>query len=146
MDDFRYWHEVEVRFADLDSLGHVNNATYFTYFETARANYFSALELWDGTDMASLGVIVAHAACDFRRPIGYGQTVRVGVATSRLGRKSFDLTYRIASQTGEVLAEGVTIMVHYDYQAGRSTEMPDRWRRTLAEFDGLDSAGAGNRP
>ncbi|HEX9798450.1 MAG TPA: thioesterase family protein [Anaerolineales bacterium] len=140
MDDFRFWHEVEVRFADIDSLGHVNNAMYFTYMETARAAYFGALELWDRQDMQSLGVILAHAACDFRRPIGYGQSIRVGVAASRLGTKSFDLKYRLTAQDGELFAEGVTTMVHYDYQNNRSVAMPDRWRRTLAEFDGLPTA------
>ena len=38
--DFRFWHALAIRWADIDSMGHVNNATYFTYFEAVRIEFF----------------------------------------------------------------------------------------------------------
>lgn len=139
MTEFRYYHPIEVRYADLDSFRHVNNARYFTYMEQARASYLQELGLWDGREMTSLGVILAQASCQYRHAIQYGDSVRVGVATTKLGRKSLQMVYRLEDPEGAVFAEGVTTLVAYDYQAGRSRPIPEGWRTRITEFEGLPS-------
>jgi acyl-CoA thioester hydrolase len=137
MTDFRFYHPIEVRYADLDSFHHVNNARYFTYMEQARASYFQLLGLWDGHDLDQLRIILAKAACDYRRPIAYGDSIRVGVATVRMGNKSFDIRHSIQLDTGEVCAEGDSTLVAYDYSRGRSVPVFEEWRERIAEFEGL---------
>lgn len=137
MVEFNFFHPVEVRYADLDALRHVNNARYFTYMEQARASYLQALHLWDGRDMASLGVIVAQASCQYRRAIQYGDAVLVGVATVELGEKSIHMVYRLEGDEGTLFAEGRTTLVAYDYGAQKSIAIPEDWRRTLSFFEGL---------
>jgi acyl-CoA thioester hydrolase len=67
---------IQVRFRDLDALGHVNNAVYLTYLEVARAAYFSRLE----PDWVGKGhFILARAEVDFLRPILLEDPVEVGV-------------------------------------------------------------------
>ncbi len=95
MPVFRFYHPIEVRYADIDAQRHVNNVAFFAYMESARARYLQHLGLWDGKDFLKIGIIVAEAACTYKAAIGYGQPLRVGVRTARLGNKSLELHYTI---------------------------------------------------
>jgi acyl-CoA thioester hydrolase len=136
--DFRFYHPVEVRYADIDAQRHVNNVAFFAYMESARARYLQHLGLWDGKDFLEIGIIVAEAACTYKAAISYGQPLRVGVRTARLGNKSLELHYTIEdADTGQEMAAGRTIQVAYDYQANQTIPVPEAWSRAVAGFEGL---------
>jgi acyl-CoA thioester hydrolase len=142
--EFRFYHPIEVRYADIDAQRHVNNVAYFAYMESARARYLQHLGLWDGKDFLKIGIIVAEAACTYKAAIGYGQPVRVGVRTMRLGNKSLELHYAIEdAETGQEMAAGRTIQVAYDYHTNQTIPVPETWRRAIAAFEGLAQAEAG---
>ncbi|MCU0476436.1 MAG: acyl-CoA thioesterase [Anaerolineae bacterium] len=67
-EGFRHRYVMPVRYGDIDSLGHVNNAKYLTYIEQARIIYVRDLALWDGK-LADFGIIMARAEVDYRSPI-----------------------------------------------------------------------------
>ena len=127
MDGFDFVHREAVRFRDLDGMGHVNNAVFMTYMETARLNYFRSLGLGDNP---LEGMILARAEVDFRSPIELGEQIEVGVRTGRIGTKSFDLEQEVRAD-GRVAAEGKFVLVAYDYSANRSQEIPASWRQRL---------------
>ena len=144
MPEFRFYHPVEVRYADIDAQRHVNNVAFFAYMESARARYLQHLGLWDGKDFLKIGIIVAEAACTYKAAIGYGQPLRVGVRTARLGNKSLELHYTIEdAETGQEMATGRTIQVAYDYHANQTIPVPDAWRRAIAAFEALAPAESG---
>jgi acyl-CoA thioester hydrolase len=128
MDGFDFVHREAVRFRDLDGMGHVNNAVFMTYMETARLNYFRSLGLGDNPLER---MILARAEVDFRSPIELGEQVEVGVRTGRIGTKSFDLHQEIRAD-GRLAAEGKFVLVAYDYTTNRSQEIPEGWRDVLA--------------
>lgn len=137
MTEFRFFHDIEVRYADIDAQRHVNNAQYFVYMEQARAKYAEHLGLWSGEDFDNIGFILAEQSCTYKIPITYRQTLRVGVRTARLGRKSFELHYSIQdAETQEELASGRTVLVAYDYRAARSIPLPDEWRKNMTAYEG----------
>lgn len=128
MDGYRFVHEESVRFSDIDGFGHVNNAVFSTYLEQARLGWFGRYAA--GEPMPLRDVILARTEIDFRSPLVFGETVAIGVRPSRLGRKSFELEYEL--RAGErLVAEAKSVLVGYDYDAGRSVEVPERWRRRL---------------
>lgn len=146
MTDFRFFHPIDVRYADIDAQRHVNNVAYFAYMESARARYLQHLGLWDGRDFLRIGIILAETSCSYKASIRYGQPVRVGVRTVRLGTKSLELHYSLQdAQTGEEMASGRSIQVAYDYPSHQSIAIPDAWRRAITTFDGLtpEQGGAG---
>lgn len=144
MPEFRFFHSIEVRYADIDAQRHVNNVAFFSYMESARARYIQQLGLWDGKDFLGIGIIVAEATCTYKAPAAYGQPLRVGVRTVRLGNKSLELHYTIEDAvTGQEMASGRTIQVAYDYLANRAIPLPENWRRILAEFERLTPAESG---
>jgi len=122
-------HREPVRFRDLDAMGHVNNAVFLTYIESARFAYL--LHLGAAETLEDMNIIVARIEIDFRAPVGLGEEVEVSVHASRFGRKSFDLDY-VLRVGGTVVAEAKSVLVAYDYGKGQAVELPEEWREKLA--------------
>lgn len=121
----------------MDAMGHVNNAKYLTYIETARVNYFrDVLSLQvEGTQHS---VILAKATVDFRVPIMMGDEVTVYTRCNRIGNKSFDLEYEMV-RTGKVEPEIVglahTVLVAFDYEQQATIAVLDKWKKAIEEFE-----------
>jgi acyl-CoA thioester hydrolase len=122
-------HRERVRFRDLDALGHVNNAVFLTYIESARIAYL--LDLGVASGVEDLGIIVARVEIDFRSPLELGEEVEITVRASRFGTKSFDLEHELRAG-GRVVAEAKTVCVGYDYGSGETVPIPVAWRERLA--------------
>ena len=127
MDGYPFVYDDSVRFKDLDAMGHVNNAVFLTFMESARIAYLSALGAGDDPLQ---NLILARAEVDFRSPITFGDEIQVGVRTSRVGTKSFELEYEVRA-SGRVAAEGRSVLVGYDYESRASVEIPEDWRAFL---------------
>jgi acyl-CoA thioester hydrolase len=128
VDGFPFVYRDTVRFRDLDGMGHVNNAVFLTYMESARIAFLSSLGAGNNPQKS---LILARAEADFRSPISFGEEVEVGVKTSRVGTKSFELVYEVRAD-GRLAAEGKSVLVGYDYERGASVEIPAEWRDWLA--------------
>jgi len=122
-------HREAVRFRDLDVMGHVNNAVFLTYIESARVAYLQ--HLGEAATLEDMSIIVARIEIDFRAPVGFGEEVEIAVRASRFGGKSFDLEY-VVRVGGTVVAEAKSVLVSYDYDKGEAVELPDEWREKLA--------------
>ncbi|MGC8876663.1 acyl-CoA thioesterase [Thermus sp.] len=130
MEGFPVVVPVQVRFRDLDALGHVNNAVYLTYFEVARVAYFRRLK----EDWLERGhFILARAEVDFLRPIHLEDPVAVGVRVVRLGRSSFEMEYRVEAR-GEEAARGRTVQVWLE--GGRPAPLPEAIRERIRALEG----------
>jgi acyl-CoA thioester hydrolase len=125
VEGFPYVHRETVRFRDVDELGHVNNAVFLTYLEEARIGFL----LPRGADAS--GMILARVEIDFRAPLRSGDELEIGVRPVGVGTKSFELEYEI--RTGDtVAAVAKTVLVSFDYETGRTVEVPQAWREALA--------------
>ncbi len=122
-------HRERVRFRDLDPMGHVNNAVFLTYIESARVAFL--LDLGAATSLETMSIIVARIEIDFRAPVSLGDEVEIRVRASRFGEKSFDLDYELRVG-GRVVAEAKSVLVAYDYDRGEAVEIPEEWREQLA--------------
>jgi len=144
MPEFRFYHPIEVRYADIDAQRHVNNAAFFSYMETARSHYLQHIGLWDGKDFTTIGIILAEGTCTYRAPAAFGQLLRVGVRTARLGTKSLEIHHTIEdTDTGQEIAAGKAILVAYNYHSNQTIPLPESWRRVIAAFEKLTPAESG---
>ncbi len=140
MPDFRFKHPIEIRYGDIDAQRHVNNARHFTFMEQARAQYLIELGLWRAQDFDQIGIILAEQSCRYIQPITLEQSIQVAVRTSRIGQKSIETEYSIQDRLcGEEFAVGKAILVAYDYQEKSSILVPEEWRKTLADYEGLNA-------
>jgi acyl-CoA thioester hydrolase len=140
MLSYRFIVPVEVRYADLDPQGHVNNARHLTFFEQARIQYLINLGLFaTGQSYMDMGLIIAEARVTYLAPVYFGQDVRVGTRTTRLGDKSLTVEHTLFDgATGVELATASTVLVAYDYRAEKSMPLPDEWREKIMAFEGLE--------
>ncbi len=135
--DYKVWEKVLVRWGDMDALGHVNNARFFTYCESARIRYFAAVELGE-LEAERTGPSVVTATCNFPRQVRHPATLEVGVRATRVGNSSFTLEYGIFPEgEDDPVADGSSVVVWTDYRAGRSVPLPDTLRATLRDLDGV---------
>ncbi len=138
MGYFHFYHPIEIRYADIDAQGHVNNAKYLTYMEQARMAYLLHLGVWDGASFMEIGTILARAEVNYLAPTRLLQPVRVGVRVSRLGNKSLTMLYSLQdAQTGQELATGESVVVTYNYHQHLSIPIPDAWRKAITELEKL---------
>jgi acyl-CoA thioester hydrolase len=126
-----------VRWADMDAMGHVNNAAYFTYCESARMSYFQAIHLEEHRQGPEHGPALVTATCNFHRQVHYPADLEVGARTTEIGRKSFTLEYRIRrTDTGEVVADGTSVVVWVDYAEGKAIPLPESLKEEIGRFEG----------
>jgi acyl-CoA thioester hydrolase len=124
-----FTHREAVRFRDLDPMGHVNNAVFLTYIESARVAFLQ--HLGAAATLEDMNIIVARIEIDFRAPVRLGDEVSISVHASRFGEKSFDLQYELRVG-GQVVAEAKSVLVSYDYEKRKPMALPDEWREKLA--------------
>jgi len=130
---------IQIRFADTDMLGHVNNANYLTYMELARMSYFAEV-VGDAVDWSQEGVILAKATLDYRRPVYLEDRLFVYLGIDHISSKSFNFSYRfIVEKDGEEIlcCEGSTIMVCFHYTQNKSIVMPDAWKERIKAYEGM---------
>ena len=124
--------ELEVRYRDIDSVGHVNNAVYVTYLEQVRTRYIE--DVLD-VDVVDPGFVIANINIDYKRPIRFGETVRVGVRVTDLGTSSILMDYEIYAD-GERAATADTVMVPFDPETDSSRPVPEEWREAIEAHEG----------
>jgi acyl-CoA thioester hydrolase len=132
--EFPFVHWLTVRFRDLDSLGHVNNAVYATYLESARIDFYQHLT---GLPLEQLNIILAELTISYKAPAFFNDSLAIGVRIGSFGTKSFTMEYAIARASDEALiASGRSVLVTYDYKAGKTMPVPEDLRRRVAELQG----------
>lgn len=147
--DFAYEHPLEVRFADTDAFGHVNNATYLSYFEAARAGYYARVTgapFMTGAHGAAHTFVLAEAQIAYRSPVLFGEPLLAGCRFAWVGRTSFGIEYRIRaleSSVGKsrVVADGTSVQVMFDLERNRITRVPADLIEMFEEFEGRPIPG-----
>ncbi len=132
MNKKRFTINQSVRFRDIDALGHVNNAIYFTYMEEARKEFF--MQIFNLSSAEGFPFILANISCNFNRPVRFeDKSVSVDIWVSKLGRKSFTFKYNIYSQTEPSLAFATaeSVQVFYDYHSNKTIEIPTAFKEKV---------------
>lgn len=92
-ENFRWWMQIASRWADCDAYGHVNNAVYYSWFDTALTTMAIERGILRAPGQTSIGLCIA-SSCEFLAPIEFPQTVDVGVRLGHIGGSS--LRYELA--------------------------------------------------
>jgi acyl-CoA thioester hydrolase len=144
LDRFRHKIRIQLRFKDLDSMGHVNNANHLTYFELARVSYFHEV-VKEEIDWHRQGIILARMEIDYKSPILLDDEVWVYVRVSGFGRTSFSMEYIVVSNRSEgtvVAASGKSVQVCFDYSRNLPIEVPASWKSRVEGFELPDQSNA----
>jgi len=139
---------LQVRYADLDTYGHVNNAVHLSYFEGARIAYMGALAEAAGLggavgewDAGGAGFVIAEATVRYKFPVRLPDDLLCGISIRTVSRRSFVWDYDLRAgapgyEDGRPLAEGTTVQVFYDLETGASRPRPDWFLSAAASLEG----------
>jgi acyl-CoA thioester hydrolase len=129
--DYRWFRPVTARWMDNDVYGHVNNAHYYSYFDTVINRYLierGGLDIHAG---AVVGFVVS-SACDFFRPVAFPDDLEVGLRVDRVGRSSVHYGVgAFAAGDDAARASGTVVHVFVDRGESRPVEVPEPVRRAL---------------
>ena len=126
-----------VQWGEQDAFGHVNNAVFFRWFESARVEYLGRCGLWGKRDADGVGPILATISCNYRQQLVYPATVEVSAWVSRIGRSSMTMDHAVRiQQTQALVADGSSVIVTFDYRQQKSVPVPDDIRRAIEQQEG----------
>ena len=123
---------ITVDFGDVDMMGHVNNARYFTYLESARTEFIFSHVF--RSKPQKMGMIIAHAELDYKSPSQWRDKLEIRLRTSSVGKSSWTYEYEIVNEeSGQVVATGNTVQVTFDYENQKVIAIPKPFKQELLE-------------
>jgi acyl-CoA thioester hydrolase len=136
--DFRYHHDIRVRFADTDLQAIVFNANYLTYYDVAWTEYFRALG-FEWKDLLALGVdtVLARTTLEFKSPARFDEILEVHTRVSKIGTTSLTFEFEIYPQGEDRLINSASsLYVCVDPKTLKSTPVPELLRERIDAFEG----------
>ncbi|TJZ75771.1 acyl-CoA thioesterase [Rhodococcus oryzae] len=128
---------VPTRWADNDHYGHVNNVTYYSYFDTAVNGWLMSTVGVDIRDLPAIGV-VAETSCRYHSELSFPDQLQVGLSVARLGARS--IVYALAIfRVGErgaldLAATGRFVHVYIDAQTRKPVAIPEEIRDAVSQL------------
>lgn len=117
--------KIQIRFSDIDAMGHVNNAIYLHYFEKARLDFFSQFIPKDW-NWHKNGLLLAKNEVEYFFPVGLNDEIYVETNCTKIGNKSFELEYSLFNGD-KLCCKGKSILVCYNYNAKETINIPNEW-------------------
>lgn len=134
-DAFKFGLPVQIRFNDLDPLGHVTNAVYHVYYNLVSEEYFEQVVKRPQED-SKVNFVVATVTVDFLKPIFYHSKILAQMRIPSLGRKSFRFEARLVdAQDGSLYSFCSGVNVCYSVVQQTSIPLPEAWREKIADFE-----------
>lgn len=132
---FRHRLPLQIRFNDIDMLGHLNNGAYLEFMDLGKTHYFKAV-MPDGIDMKRINVVVVNINCDFFAPTYFEEPIEVHTAVTSISQHSFRMEQRIVnSVTGQVKCIGRTVMAGFDPATAQGAEIEPSWVNALTAYE-----------
>ncbi len=132
---FKHETELQLRFNDIDMMGHVNNAVYQNYFDYAKVQYFNEV-LGSEVDWQKSGLVLAKITLEYLNPIFLEEPILVRSKTTKLGNKSMTLFQEIINaKTLETKATGLSIMVGFNFHTQQAIEIDERWKTLILAYE-----------
>lgn len=133
---YSFFHQLRVRWAEVDRQGIVFNGHYLTYFDVAITEYWRAIDLPypDGVAESGSDLYVVKASINYKGSAEYDDILDIGVHVSRIGLSS--ITFQLGVfREGALLVEGEVVYVNADPETRRPAPVPDKIRHAIEHFE-----------
>jgi len=127
---------ISIRFRDIDSMGHVNNAVFFTFFEEGRKAFLN--KILNISDPDDYNFILAHISCDYLKPVKINDQITLQLWIGKTGSKSFTFIYKLINTEDDLLvyAQGESAQVFFDYKKNCTIQIPNEFIDKISEYTG----------
>jgi len=132
---YRHGLPLQLRFNDIDVVGHVNNAVCLQFFDLGKTRYLAHV-MGTGFDMSEVRAVIVNVECNFYEPIFMDDNVSVYTRTAHIGNRSITMDQRIADPaTGRVKCTCRTILAGFDPHTQSSAPLPAEYVAALRSFE-----------
>lgn len=136
---YGFWVPLPTRWMDNDVYGHVNNVTYYSYFDTAANDFLVKVGGLDFRDGATIAYVVA-SRCEYKKAITFPDLLDIGVRVNKLGNSSVEYGMAVFRDTDRLAAaHGSFTHVFVSRETQRPVTIPDTIRAALEQL--VDYAG-----
>jgi acyl-CoA thioester hydrolase len=132
-----YFHltPIQIRFNDIDQLGHVTNSVYQQYFDLGKMSYFNKV-LKEKMDWEIEGLILASISIDFLNSIRQNDRVVVRTKVYHIGNKSLKMSQDILDEsTDKITATSKSTMVAFSNKNESTIKIPEHWRKSIIAYE-----------
>ncbi|MDR1984663.1 MAG: acyl-CoA thioesterase [Prevotellaceae bacterium] len=126
--------QIQIRFSDIDRLGHVNNSIYSQYFDVARLDYLNKT-LGKFIDWNEKTLVIVHIDNDFLLPTLIDDTIFAVSEITRIGNRSVDMTQQIIDDKGNIKVKSRCVFSTLDIKTNTSFPIPAEWKKAIEEFE-----------
>lgn len=138
LDGFPVVTEIPVAWGEMDALQHVNNVTYFRYFETARIDYFKHIDLMENIAITQVGPVVAETSCRYKIPVTFPDTLLVGTKITDLQDDRFTMKYQVVSKKlNKITTLGSATVVMFDFKTNQKANLTPEILATIQQLENL---------
>lgn len=136
--DYKVSLPIQIRFSDIDSLGHINNNIYLSFFDLGKADYYDKMR-GSSVSWTEGAIVIAHLEMDYLSPIFYKEQIIVQSKIVRVGDKSGEFIQQLVNtKTNQVKCVCKSVFVYIDAQTQKPASIPYVWREAISKFEGLD--------
>lgn len=126
--------DIQIRFGDVDGLGHINNARIQEYFDLAKMDFYSN-SIGNEIMPDRVSPVIVSVKTDYFAQSRLYDRLYVETSVEEIGNKSVRLFQRLLSRDdSQVRAECRTVAVTYDFVTGESVGISDAWREALSQY------------
>ncbi len=138
MNSYKHKTPIQIRFKDIDNLGHVNSAVHLTYFELSRVGYFNTVLGKEARSFfKEVSFVVAKNEMNYKQQILLYDTIFSYVWVSRIGTKSFDVSFSLIKKQengNEIeVANGMCVLVCLNLKTNETAVLPEQWKQKMTE-------------
>jgi acyl-CoA thioester hydrolase len=125
---------IQVRFSDVDMMGHVSNTVYQSYYDSGKVNYFD--QVMPDMDFIQTGVVGASIKIEYLKPIFMKTRILVKTRVALLGHKSLTMEHQLVDEhSGEILSTCTAVLVCFAIKEQLSIPLPEHWRKNILAYE-----------
>ncbi len=134
---YHFFHRtpIQIRFNDVDIMGHVNNSVYQNYFDYARLRYFEEVFGYR-IDWFDKALVLVKIEIEYQQPVRMFDEIGVLTKVFHLGNKSLQMEQLlVGTDQQDVRCSNRAVLSAFSYQEGKAVELPERWRKAVAQYE-----------
>ncbi len=133
----KFYHKLplQIRFNDIDIVGHLNNMVYNAFFDLGKIEYFKSV-MADKVDWHMIPVVVVNINCNFYSPTYIDEPIEVVTAVVSISERSFKMEQRIVNRdTGDVKCVATTVMAGFDAKTAKGAPIDLEWAAAIKAYE-----------
>ncbi len=135
-EDFKFFHPIRVRYAEIDGQKIVFNGVYLTYMDVAFTEYLRFFGITLNPKEIEFDFAVVKAVLEYKKPAYFDEVLNVYCRVSSVGNKSFTVDFEIYKEDSTLVLVSSLVYVGFDPATGQGVPVPPEWREAFEKFEG----------